>query len=258
MSPRRDARANRARLLILLLELRCPPAKRPKRSWYVPGGVARTSLEDLAARWPKRFHLPPPCRRTLLRHICRLSAGGAIVRVPGDLLGWGPDPDDPQKAPRFPDTLLVLTTELEWQWWATVGLARLDANPGARKSASIWRRLFGRWRGESAGRQGELFHVDPQAPTVTPDSATLRRLANSDGLLDLLGGLKAAGVALASRMTWRLASSESRLRGAIALLARAIGRGDRIQNFAGWLVHAFSRAPRAELEQAARWAGGGL
>lgn len=266
ISRRRDARDTRARILLALIAMRPPPAARGWQRWYVPGAVARLGADGLRRVWQRLFGAPPPCERTVRRHLKDLEFAGAIVRSPGD---WMPGVTREGHPLRWPDTLHLLETDADAQWWARVGRARLAAHPRATWDPRSWRRIFEGWRTEA--RQLELFPDDapvsiaaakPEAPaqTVTaaeaarpPDLGARLREASRAGVTEVLAALKAAGAPVLGRNGWALAAAPARTRAAAALLARALERGDRVRDLAAWLVAAARRAAGDELAHAAPW-----
>lgn len=250
----------RARLLLLLLAMRCPPGSRPARRWYVQGGVARLGVEGIRRAW-RGFHgEEPPCERRLRGHLGVLERSLALVRVPGD---WMPGRYAGPR-PRYPDTLLVLTSEAEVSWWAQQGLERLDAHPGARVNPTTWREVFGDWRRElhqprlpfpaSEPRRGTPTS-SPAAPPARPAALQLARaVRDAQDAVEPLRALAAAGARLSGPLGWRLAADPRLACGLAALLARALWRGDGIRSRTAW-VAAAARHPNAhELAQAEAWA----
>lgn len=257
-SSRSDVRVMRARLLRLLLGIACPEDVAPRRSWYVPGAVARFGLWALRQVW-EHTHGVAPCERTLRRHLAALEDCLAIVRQPGDRI---PSLRRPGKAPRYPDTLHLLTDERDARWWERVGGEVLRRHPGARVSPERWEALFGQWRARARSRQLELFHV-PRAPIAMPGCEpvpTERAAAQAaaQGIaqalrgrsLDLLVALSKAGVHAPPSAQAELLRSPERTRRAAALFALALGRGDLIRSGWGWVRAAMRGTSREEGQRA--------
>lgn len=279
ISRRRDVRDLRARLLVLLLELRCPPsAHRPRRSWYVRGAVARLGLEALRRAWRSLHSAEAPSSRTLRTHLGVLERVMAVVRQPGEYLASsrarGLEGAEGQAfRPRHADTLHVLEDERAADWWARNGAPALARAPAARRCALRWRKLFGLdWRSQvGAPEQRTLFERQdlervptgpreglPDRPGCPPAEAErVREEISAAGgePLALLLALARAGARVLGRPSFELAGDPARLRGAAGLFARALLRGDVLRNRAAWLVRAFRHAPRAELSIAAAWLG---
>jgi len=271
ISRRRDVRELRARLLVLLLELRCPVGARPRKPWYVPGAVARLGVEGLRRAWRAYHGGEPPCARTLRAHLGLLERVRAVGRQPGDWVD-GELPAEGAWRPRHADTIHVLEDEAAAEAWGARVAPALAAHRDLRRNPDRWRRLVGRWRGP-IGRQLDLF--DPAgrpagSPEGLPDrvgedrpagEALARRLASlaqarSQEVLDVLAAARDAGAHLRGRASFELAADRRRAFGAAALLARALARGDWVRNRAAWLVRAFRLAGAGELDRAAAWAAG--
>jgi hypothetical protein len=270
MSRRGDVARTRARILLALIAMRPPPDARGWQRWYVPGAVARLGPEGLRRVWSRIFGEAPPCVRTVRQHLSDLVAAGALVRSPGDWLAGVTRDGQPI---RWPDTLHLLESDADAQWWARVGRARAAAHPRAAWDPGTWRRFFAGWRTEA--RQLELFADEGAsgfpasseaakpvyaAQTVTaaeaarpPDLPERLVEASRAGVAEVLGVLRAAGGPVLGRNGWALARSEARTRAAAALLARALARGDRVRDLAAWLVAAARRARGDELANAAPW-----
>jgi len=253
-SRRRDVRETRARVLLLLLELRCPLGRSPRLRWYVPGAVARLGWRGILDRWRERFGEDPPAERTIRGHLGALEGACAIQRQPGDFLPVRRDYLKEGRRPRHPDTLHVLEDERDATWWATTGEALLERNPDARRDPRAWKRLFARWR--ELARTPELpFELpeDPPAVAHAPERVQAVLVASTArGALASLSGLAAAGLRLGARERLELARDPARLAGAAGLLWRALDRGDRVRNPEGWLLRAFRSASSDELAAAAR------
>jgi hypothetical protein len=266
VSRRRDVRALRARLLVLLLELRCPVRGRPRRPWYVPGAVARLGVEGARRAWRGYYGEEPPCARTLRAHLGVLERVLAVVRQPGDWVEL--DRPEGEWRPRHADTLHVLEDEEAAAAWAANGAEVVRRHPECRTNPDAWRRRVGAWRRRPRGVQLELF--EGGRAEGLPDRVGERReqgeaLAASVGLqeragardaLDLLRVAQEAGVVVQGRPGFEVAQDRSRLAGSLALLARAMLRGDVIRSPAAWLVRAFRHAVRTELDAARVWAAG--
>lgn len=259
ISRRADVRSLRARLLLLLLELRCPPRVRPRRPWYVPGAVARLGVEGLRRAWRAFYGEEPPCPRTVRAHLGLLERCRALVRSPGD---WAAEPGEGRYRPRHADTLHVLEDEASVELWEGRGAPALRAHPEARANPDAWRKHVGSWRRPGRAAQLELFGQG--TPVGVPDQvgrgkaagASLARALDALGpgtaveALDALRVLGEHGACIRGRPTWELAADRRRLLGAGWLLALALARGDSIRNRAAWLVRAHRHADRTELDQA--------
>lgn len=285
-SRRRDVREFRARVLLLLLHLRCPTRGRPARPWYVPGAVARLGAGGLRRAWRGFWGQDPPSLRTFRAHLGAMEAACLLVRSPGDWIPIRRDPSHPERRPRYADTLHVLDDDQAAEWWAAEGFQILEARPEVRHHPDRWRLVFASWRDRAASRDlslvGTLFEGLKAPPiecrSVAPDSrsnvsgkparagrtsqslaAGLRALVReARDPLELLSGARAFGVLIRGKAQASLASDEVRLRGALALLAVAYARGDRIRNRAAWVVRNFKHVRAAELAQALRACRGGL
>lgn len=277
VSRRRDVRELRARLLVLLIDLRCPPGGRPRRPWYVPGAVARLGLEALRRAWRGFYGLEAPCVRTLRAHLGLLERACAIVRQPGDWIEGFEGEKGAAYRPRHADTLHVLDDEDAAEAWERRGLPALRAHPEARTNPHAWRRrVAAAWR--KRAEQPALFPVQGLGIAVAY-SHTNRRPARPEGLPDQVGGrrevgeqlarvlraldgqrdrtaaealavLQDAGVTVHGRPSFELAADRSRLEGAAWLLVHALRRGDAVRSLAAWLVRAFHYATSRELEHA--------
>lgn len=267
---RRDFVERQAQVLLLLMAVECPLTGTPRRDWYVRGAVARFGWRSIQRAWEGFFGEQGPTQRTIQEHLRVLEAAGLILRSPGDPTNWG----DPTK-PAHARTIWLLRSDQEQRWWATAGRERLEQHPEAAVSAAAWRRLFGRWRdeaqqlglsfieggqgpGEAASSSGGGATVSAHPP-LTPSPASLEAIATcirerAVGQ-ELLARLRRAGVGLARGRGELLAQNAARLRGAAALLLRALRRGDEIDNPAGWLVHAWKHAPPRERDAAVRALG---
>lgn len=287
ISRRRDVRERRAQIVLLVQALSCPWGTRPRRTWYVPGACVRTGAEGLWRAW-RAFYggEDPPTVRTIRAHLSVLERACVLVRSPGDWIPWWPDPEHPERRPRYPDTLWLLETDAAAEWWAAVGRARLAEHPKARRNPDLWRRLFAGWRAEASRFQLELDFDRPaaqdpadlqallaglfgpasrgpaEARPPEPETGGARRgapgapealielaagLRRQAGPLELLGLLAEAGCRIRGPNFHRLAREPVRLLGAAALYLVACRRGDRIRNRPGWLVTAFDRATGREL-----------
>jgi len=254
-SRRRDVQRNRARILLLLLDLKCPLGGRPRALWYVPGAVARLGWRGLRDRWEDRFGEAPPSERTIRSYLGILEAVCAIQRQPGDFLPVRRDLIQDGKRPRYPDTLHVLESEDVSKWWAREGEALLRENPEARTNPRVWKSVFGDWRG--AARRPEL-PFDPPLRNVVPAPSPEKLVSNvlaasrARGPLARLSALSSAGLRLALPERLELARDPGRLAGAAALLWIALERGPRVRNPTGWLLRAFRSASIEELGEASR------
>lgn len=272
-SRKRDVRSRRAKILLLLLALACPVNAAPARAWYVPGAVARVGAEGLLRAWQSFFHEPAPSLRSMRTHLGELERSLAIVASPGDWMPVAKDPEHPERRPRYPQTFHLLVSDEAAEWWEREGLELAQRHPESRHNPDAWRRLFRSWRERAArvAREPLLPFTDPETmeggkparPRVAgrvDDPADQRRAAaaiaeaaklHQDDPLALLSALRAAGVPISgSKAAASLAREPRRLAAAARLLARALERGDRVRNRAGWLVRMFRAAP--ELGRAGR------
>jgi len=271
ISRRRDVRDRRAKLLLLLLELRCPASGRPRRPWYVPGAVARLGPSGIWRAWRTRFGEAPPSERTIRSHLGMLERHLAIMRSPGDRLPVLFDDEHPERLPRHPDTIHLLEEDREAEWWAGEGRALLEANPTARLSPSTWRRLFRDWRERASARQLSLPFptpmpepapgASPQPPAAKASLELAQAAVASPAAGGILSALDRAGAELRGPNRRRLARDLPRLRCACALLAVALKRQAdrtedrwRVRRRAGWIARAFDEATPAELTSALEWA----
>lgn len=251
ISRRRDVALFRAKLVLLVLELRCPLRRKGRRDWYVPGAVARLGAEGLRRAWSGFYGEEPPTLRTFRAHLGELYRAVVLVRAPGD---WMPYVGNyPERRPRYPDTFHVVDTEDEARWWAEVGIPHLEKNPEVRHNPDRWRTAFANWRGLAAtweGHQGNLF--DDQ-PSDQEDRRGARRLRHalqdpSSQSLDILAGLRECGVRIGGRLGFQLAGGDlARLRGVSAMFLLAMRRKTRIRSRSGWLVWAWKYAELQEL-----------
>jgi hypothetical protein len=267
-SRRRDVRDLRARLTLLLLALRCPLSGRPGRPWYIPGAVVRLGAEGLARAWRGYWGEAPPCLRSLRAHLGCLEGAGVLQRAPGEWLPRRRDEAHPERRPRWPDTFHVLDGETATEWWAGHGARLLELYPAARQNPDVWRRLFAGWRRPGAAAQGVLAlaggAVSPRRVAASPDEQSAvrargvmlaRALKRAAGAAAVLEALEVAGAGLRGGASFRGAGAWPRLRSAGAMLARALQRGDRVRNPAGWVWRAFQSAAADELAAARRWIG---
>lgn len=236
-SRRRDVRELRARILLLLLRLRCPVRSRPARSWYVPGAVARLGVEGLRRGWRGFYGEEPPSERTLRAHLSLLERAAAIVRSPGERI-----PTRSSELPlRWPDTIHVLDDARDAAFWTGEGADALARNPKARSSLVVWLRLFRGWR-QRARSEPRLDFPEPHSPAQGRDAGEASRalvaIADDAGPLEVLAALREAGAAVAGRSSFEVARDPRRLVEAARMLGRELGRGTRIRNRAGWLVWA--------------------
>lgn len=271
-SRKRDVRCKRAKILLLLLALACPASAEPSRPWYVPGGVARVGAEGLLRAWQGFFHEPAPSLRSMRTHLGELERGLALVASPGDWMPAARDPEHPERRPRYPQTFHLLVNDETAEWWEREGLELAQKHPETRHNPDAWRRVFRGWRERAArvAREPMLPFTDPQSleertqraavggrveePARQRDDARAIAKAASEHEQDplaLLSALRKAGVQLSgSKVAVSLAREPRRLAAAARLLARALERGDRIRNRAGWLVRMFRCA--RELGRAGR------
>lgn len=267
-SRRRDVRELRARIVLLLLTLRCPLHGRPARSWYVPGAVTRLGAEGLLRAWGGFYGPGGPCLRSMRSHLGALEQSGILQRSPGDWIPVRADPAHPERRPRFPDTFHVLDGEQATEFWSGPGARLLALHPQARHSPDVWRKLFGHWR---EGRLQDVFVFgSPEVPTPPRRAAAnsdelaevrargqelARGLVRARGPLEVLNALEKAGASLKGRASFTGAAQWPRLRSAGGLLARALVRGDRVRSPAGWIVRVLEDATPKELESARAWLG---
>lgn len=261
---RRDVRRLRSQIVLLLLALRCPRRGRPRRAWYVPGGVARVGAGGLLRSWRGYWGEDPPTLRTFRAHLGALEAAGVLLRAPGDWLPIHRDPRHLERRPRYPDSFLLLDLEAEAEWWSRRGRELLLQHPETRHNPDRWRFLFGDWRARAAAEADglELEALRPAAP-VQPVLPGFRRSgpgAAVAGGLDrrelgerlaevvtrdrvtageVLGALDSGGAAVRGRNRLEVQADVHRFLGAAALLAVVLLRGDRVRNPAGWLVRAY-------------------
>lgn len=277
ISRRSDVRATRAKILVLIAARRCPRgARQLRQQWYVRGAAARFGADRIAAEWPGRFGEPAPSIRTIRKHLGDLEQACALARAPGDWMPVVKDPEHPERRPRYPDTLVLLETDREASWWASVGADLRRRNPDTRCNPDRWRMVFGSWRRrvelDEAADVGPLFAwaaqeaasgdspaAPPQVRRGAAESAheLAAAVARGDDAFDLQRALAQCGARLGGANSFRAAANPRRLAGAAALLALALGRDDgdprrRIRNRAGWLWRAFRFASEDEIEQARR------
>jgi len=265
-SRRKDVREFRARLLILLLDMRCPLNLRPNRKWYVPGGVARVGPEGLRRAWRTYYGEEPRSLRTFRAHLSALEQSLAIMRSPGD---WIPVyTTSPEKRPRYADTIHILESDRAAVWWEEVGRELLSQKPKTRHNPDKWADAFGSWREDAAVERRDLFSTlravgsasepvpleDYEEPAKVESKVAALELAKliraKADPLEIMIGLRRIGCPLRGRNTWRLAADRKRFEGSVALLACALARGDRIRSRAGWLVRAWRSAGLSEIVQA--------
>ncbi len=264
-SPRRDVRRARSRLLLTLLALSCPRKGQPRRPWYVPGAVARLGLEGirraLAAAWAWA-----PCDRTIRRHLAALEEVLALVRQPGERIAALRRPG---RAPRYPDTLILLDDEREAAFWEGQGADVLRAHPELRTSPEAWERRLGPWRSWARQHQLELFAPAP-APLAFPglepaprDEGERRRAALElaravrGPALDLLGALDRAGVHVPARAQLAALGRPEPLRRAAAVYALALSRGAEVRDGWAWVRSVLRRASPDEGRRALERLGAG-
>lgn len=82
-------------------------------------------------------------------------------------------------------------------------------------------------------------------------------VARRAGPWDLAALLRAAGADLRGRNLSRVCAEPGRLEASVALLARALRRGDAIRSLAGWVCRAWAFATRSELRAAVAWCRAG-
>lgn len=288
ISRRRDVRRFRAQILLLLLDLACPPGGRPRRAWYVPGAVARVGAEGLRRLWSAKFQEEPRSMRSFRTHLGALEESCALVRAPGDWLPMLRDPQHPERRPRYSDTLHVLESEEASVWWGQEGRQVLEDRPDVRHNPDRWRELLGSWRDRAKPRRPHLPNLvegnrNPSAGTGTftvgaalqelglapavperqepplEDAYPTRRkaalelsrvLEPAGNPFDVLDALALAGAHLKGRPASELVANPFRLRASAALYAVALRRGDRIRKPAGWVVRAWKFAKADEVLQA--------
>lgn len=290
ISRRRDVRTVRSRLLILLLNHRCPLGTTPRHAYYVPGAVVRMGVDGIRRAWRGEFGEEPPSVRSLRTHLAVLERNLAIMRSPGDFIEQT-YPDHPERRPRMAQTLHLLETDRAAAWWAREGMRLLRENPKARTNPFLWRRLLGNWRERAKDLQLDLLDAQEaleampetietpgEAPGMVPEAVPstarparqesgspepstdvrlvrgLKSVALSRGdAIETITALRRAGVPLqGGRLVMQLASYMDRTRGAAAMLAVALARGDRIRSVAGWYVRAFKSATTDEFRDALR------
>jgi hypothetical protein len=268
-SRRRDVRELRAQIVLLLLSLRCPLSGAPLKPWYVPGAVARLGAEGLLRAWRGYFGEDPPCLRSMRSHLGALEQAGILQRGPGDWLPMRRDPAHPERRPRWPDTFHVLDGEAASEFWSGPGARLLELYPAARHSPDLWRKLFSGWR--SGARQHVLalegLLGSPESPpraAANPEDlaaskargvALGRELVRARSPLAVLEALGRAGANLKGAASFRAAGQWRRAQACGGLLARALARGDRIRNPAGWIWRALEDATAQDLAVGARWLG---
>ena len=281
----------RSRLLLILLSHRCPVGVPPRRAHYVPGAVVRLGVDGIRRAWRGEFGGDPPSVRSLRTHIAALERNLAIMRSPGDFLEQS-YPEHPERRPRQAQTLHLLETDRAAAWWAREGVRILRENPKARTNPFLWRRLLGNWRDRAKELQLDLLDAQEaleampeptttntgEAPGMVPEAVPstarparqqsgspeplpdvrlvrgLKLVATGKGdAVEAIAALRRAGVPLqGGRLVMQLANYMDRTRGAAAMLAVALARGDRIRSVAGWYVRAFKRATNDEFRDALR------
>lgn len=246
-SRRRDVRELRARLVLLLLRLRCPPGRAPAKTWYVPGGVARLGISGVVRAWRGFFGGEVPTERTLRAHLGVLEKACAVIRAPGD---WIPTPAGAPRL-RHPDTFHLLDDERDARWWADEGLPLLDRNAGARNNPTDWRRLFRGWRDRARDPQARLPFPAPDsrpdqdarpASSNAEDARVVRAALETGEPFTILSALRAVGADPDPRVLIQLAADRAALARAAARLAGELERRTRIRNRRGWIVWAFREA----------------
>ena len=265
ISRRADVVRLRSKLVLLLLRASCPLASTPRRPWYVPGGVARLGARGIMHLWRQWWAEPPPTLRTVRSHLGELERGCILVRAPGDWCPVKRNPAHPERRPRYPDTFHLLEEDQAATWWAEVGHPILDHNPEARWNPGRWQLLFGTWRRRATSRQGELFAEELAGVVEVPRrtdrvAPSVRSLRTAEAIADVITpGFSVFEILYLHRdhcarvhggNTMRLAMDPDGLRGAAAMLAIALRRGDRVRNRAAWLVRAWKHAPREEKARA--------
>lgn len=254
-SRRRDARNTRARIMLLLLSLRCPLSGAPRHGWYVPGAVARLGAIGLWRAWEGFFGMKPPTDRTIRKHLGDLEQACAIIRAPGDWLPTLRDEEHPERRPRYPNTIHVIDTEQAAHWWATEGKRLMSQFSRWRTNPDVWGGCFKRWREMARQHQGHLFGATSPATEAQPSREEgvelATKLARGRDPLDVMLSLRRARCHVAGKLqAAMIAGDPERLFGAAALMAAALWRGDRIRSREGWLVRAWQRAPIGELREA--------
>lgn len=291
ISRRRDVRATRARLVLLLLELACPLGSSPRVGWYVPGAVARMGPLALRRAWLRRHGRGAPSERTLRGHLSALEGALVLVREPGRYLPRLWSAEAPERRPRWPDTVHLVYTEDEALWWAGEGRRILELAPRARRCPGAWRELVGDWRARARraaaaepvqlvlpfgveeiaapARAASASAPSPEAAKGAAPATSAARLelgralaraalgsatarparggaGSAEEAFELARAVRDAGVALEGKHAWGLAARPRRFRHAVALLAVALLRGDRVRSPAGWLVRAARAASEVE------------
>lgn len=281
-SRRRDVREKRAKIVLSILALRCPSRGLPRVEWYVPGAVARVGALGLWRLWKHHWGEDPPSLKTVRAHLGELEMACVIARSPGDWLPMMRNPDHPERRPRYPDTFHVLESHAAANWWATTGRARILSSPDCRFSPDRWRTLFGYWRQEAAqdsiqGKLGDVSKLSESCPELSvatpgpqkrprgipraarkasPETLDIVRTLSAAVLdpdsnaFQIHAALRSAGAELAGKMSWVVGANPEKLRGAAAMLAVALERGDAIRKPAGWLVRAFRHGSFGEFEAA--------
>lgn len=253
-SLRKDVRRARSRILLALLALACPRTGPARRPWYVPGAVARMGLDGIRRALSGSFGWAP-CDRTLRRHLAALEDVLALVRQPGARIA---SLRRPGRAPRYPDTLILLDDEREAAFWEGQGADVLRACPELRTSPEAWERRLGPWRAWARSRQLELFAPAPP-PTPFPglepvpqDQAGARRAALEVAravrgpALDLLGALGRSGVHVPARAQLVALGRPEPLRRAAAVFALALSRGAQVRDGWAWVRSVMRRADPEE------------
>lgn len=268
-SRRRDVRELRSQIVLLLLSLRCPLSGSPARAWYIPGAVVRLGAEGLLRAWRGYFGEVGPCLRSMRSHLGALEQAGILQRGPGDWLPRRRDPAHPEQRPRWPDTFHVLDGEEASEFWAGAGARLLELYPQARQSPDLWRKLFSGWR---AGRVQPVLALegvagaaqsppraqaneDELAESKARGMALGRALVRAKSPVAVLEAFENAGAGLRGGASFKAAAQWRRAIACGGLLARALARGDRIRNAAGWIWRALEDATPADLAAGSRWLG---
>jgi hypothetical protein len=251
-----SARLRSARILWILLDIAPNPRSRQplKESFYIYGAVVRKSASPAGIQlWWRNKYFPgvePPTQECIEEHLKRLQKAGALIRLPGDLRGFGEG-----LRPQYNDSIHLIYTEREETWWDQVGMARWK-KAGLSRDPRLCRRLFKRWRDEAADPQLRLRfdELKPDHPDRTPveKDAELDEMAqklehaaftiSGNTVIDgwsLLSACYQAGIKIERNDPQEaLAKQPETLRKAMRALARHFRRRCRIWNPAGWLIRA--------------------